>query len=87
MAQSGLVKDRDCPGRHDDCHGQNMENVYLEQGDPVRGVYRIRIRLEKLGGEDPPVRVRLGARVGPKTYSAEFTLDRPEEERELDLEL
>ena len=87
VAQSGLVKERDCPGRHDACHGQNMENVYLEEGDPLRGLYRVRIRLEKLGGEDPPIRVRFGARVGPKTYSAELELDRPEQERELDIRL
>lgn len=87
VAQSGLVKERDCPGRHDACHGQNMENVYLEEGDPVRGQYRVRIRLEKLGGEDPPVRVRFGARVGPKTYAAELELGRPEQEQELDVRL
>jgi hypothetical protein len=85
--ESGLVKERDCPGRSNECRGQNMENVYLEDGDPVRGVYRVRVRLEKLGGESPPIRVTLGARVGPKTYSVEFELSRPEEERELSLEL
>jgi hypothetical protein len=86
-AKSGLVKDRDCPGKSNACHGQNMENVYLEDGDPLRGKYRIRVRLEKLGGENPPIRVMLGARVGPKTYSLELELVKPEDEREVTIEL
>jgi hypothetical protein len=82
-ARSGLVKERDCPGRNNDCHGQNLENVYLSDGDPLRGEYRVRIRLESLGGENPPVRVTFGARVGPKTYSHVLLLDAPEAEHEL----
>ena len=85
--QSGLVKDRDCPGKRKECHGQNMENVYLEDGDPPRGSYRLRLRLESLGGENPPIHVTVGARVGPKTYSHELTLDRVGAEREVVLEL
>jgi hypothetical protein len=82
-ARSGLVKERDCPGRNNECRGQNLENVYLSDGDPLRGEYRIRIRLEALGGENPPIRVAFGARVGPKTYSATVSLDAPEAEQEL----
>jgi tRNA (guanosine-2'-O-)-methyltransferase len=82
-ARSGLVKERDCPGRNNDCHGQNLENVYLSDGDPLRGEYRVRIRLEALGGENPPIRVAFGARVGPKTYSLAVSLDAPEAEQEL----
>lgn len=82
-ARSGLVKERDCPGRNNECRGQNLENVYLGDGDPLRGEYRIRIRLEALGGENPPIRVAFGARVGPKTYSATVSLDAPEAEQEL----
>jgi tRNA (guanosine-2'-O-)-methyltransferase len=85
--QSGLVKERDCPGTGSDCQGQNLENVYLEDGDAPRGKYRVRVRLEKLGGENPPVLVTLGARVGPKTYALEFELSAIEEERELTIEL
>jgi hypothetical protein len=85
--QAGLVKERDCPGRHSECRGQNLENVFLEEGDPERGEYRVRIRLEKLGGAEPPIRVTLGARVGPKTYAFELELANPEEEREIVLEL
>ena len=82
-AQSGLVKERDCPGRNNECHGQNLENVYLSDGEPLRGEYRVRIRLEALGGENPPIQVAFGARVGPKTYSQTLSLDAPETEREL----
>jgi hypothetical protein len=82
-ARSGLVKERDCPGRNNECRGQNLENVYLSDGDPLRGEYRVRIRLEALGGENPPVRVAFGARVGPKTYAQTVSLDAPEAEQEL----
>ena len=86
-SQSGLVKDRDCPGKKNSCFGQNLENVYLEEGQPLKGKYRVRVRLEKLGGETPPISVTLGARVGPKTYAIRFELSAPDEERELTLEL
>jgi hypothetical protein len=86
-AESGLVKDRDCPGRQNACYGQNLENVYLEEGDPLRGSYQVRVRLEKLGGANPPIRVTLGARVGPKTYAVQFDLAEPAQERRLTLEL
>ena len=82
-ARSGLVKERDCPGRNNECHGQNFENVYLGEGDPLRGEYRVRVRLEALGGENPPIVVAFGARVGPKTYSVSVSLDAPEAEQQL----
>ncbi|HEY6561175.1 MAG TPA: hypothetical protein VI072_28075 [Polyangiaceae bacterium] len=85
--QSGLLKERDCPGAAGDCAGQNLENIYLEEGDPLRGTYRVRVRLEKLGIDNPPVLVTLGARVGSRTYAFEFRLSRAEEERELVVEL
>jgi hypothetical protein len=53
----------------------------------VRGRYRVRVRLEKLGGENPPIKVRLGARVGPKTFGLELSLDKPEQEHEVLLSL
>ena len=81
--ESGLVKERDCPGRKGECHGENFENVYLDKEDAKRGTYRVKIRLERLGDDDVPIRVTLGARVGPKSYSAEIDLRRPEESKEL----
>lgn len=80
---SGLVKDRDCPGRKQDCAGKNYENVYLDREEAKRGAYRVKIRLERLEDEDVPIRVTLGARIGPKTYSAQLSLNRAEDTREL----
>ena len=78
--KSGLVKEKDCPGRKGDCGGQNLEVVYLEQGKLLRGEYRVRIRLVSLGGAEPPVSVRFAARLGFRTYGASFELTRPEGE-------
>ncbi|MCC6215252.1 MAG: hypothetical protein IT376_10305 [Polyangiaceae bacterium] len=71
---SGLVKQRDCPGESRECHGQNLENVYLEAGDPPRGRYSVRVRLERLGGAEPPIRATIGARIGPKSHQAAVEL-------------
>jgi hypothetical protein len=86
-SESGLVKEHDCPGQNNECHGQNLENVYLEGSEVTRGSYRVRVRLEKLGGEDPPVEVTLGARVGPKTYRARLVLAAAGDERVLVFQL
>jgi tRNA (guanosine-2'-O-)-methyltransferase len=86
-SESGLVKENDCPGQNNECHGQNLENVFLEGNNVTRGAYRVRIRLEQLGSEDPPVEVTLGARVGPKTYRAEILLAAQGDERVLLFEL
>jgi len=64
----GLLKDRDCP-RSGECQGQNVENVYLTEGDPKRGRYRVVVRLDKLNGATAPVKVRLGARVGQRSFA------------------
>ncbi len=69
----GLMKDRDCP-RGSDCQGQNVENVYLVEGDPRKGHYKVLVHLEKLNGASAPVRVRLGVRMGAKTYNG-MTVD------------
>ena len=82
-SRSGLVKERDCPGRNNECRGQNLENVYLGDGEPLRGEYRVRIRLEALAGENPPIHVAFGARVGPKTYAQAVSLAASEAEQEL----
>jgi tRNA (guanosine-2'-O-)-methyltransferase len=66
---AGLTKDRDCPGTAGaDCQGQNVENVYLTEGEPRRGKYKVIVHLEKLNGATAPVRVRLGMRIGPRTF-------------------
>jgi tRNA (guanosine-2'-O-)-methyltransferase len=85
VAKSGLTKDRDCPGRGAECQGRNVENVYLTEREPLKGEYRVRLRLEALGGEAPPIRVTLGARLGPLSRGYELALDAPEAEREVRL--
>lgn len=85
--ESGLVKERDCPGRNGECRGKNYENVYLEGGELLRGKYRIRVRLESTGGADPPVRVRLAARLGPRSYGGGFAFERPDTDWEVVLDL
>ena len=85
VARSGLTKDRDCPGRGSECQGKNLENVYLAEGEPVKGEYRLRLRLESLGGEAPPIRVTLGTRLGATSRSYEVELETPESEREIRL--
>nr|MDQ2647892.1 hypothetical protein [Myxococcota bacterium] len=75
---SGLVKQRDCPGRNQECRGKNLENVFLDALEAPRGTYRARVVLEDLGGESPPIRVRFGARVGPRTYNFELRFDAPD---------
>jgi hypothetical protein len=69
----GLAKDRDCP-KAGECQGQNVENVYLAEGEPRRGHYKVVVHLESLNGATPPVRVRLGVRVGPKSYGMSMDL-------------
>jgi hypothetical protein len=64
----GLEQDRDCPGS-DGCQGQNIENVFLAEGDPKRGKYTVLVHLDKLGTAHAPVRVRLSARIGQRSYS------------------
>ncbi len=72
--QGGLFKDRDCPRDAGQCMGQNVENVYLVGGEPEKGRYRAVVKLDKLGGASAPVRVRLGVRVGPRSYAMSFEL-------------
>jgi tRNA (guanosine-2'-O-)-methyltransferase len=71
---AGLVKDRDCPRASGECQGQNIENVYLAEGEPRRGLYRVVVRLDKLNGAAAPIRTRLGVRVGQRASSMELVL-------------
>jgi hypothetical protein len=69
-----LMKDRDCPRATGECQGQNIENVFLTEGEPARGRYRVVVRLDKPNGAPTPVRVRLGARVGQRSYGMALDL-------------
>ena len=76
--ESGLVKERDCPGRDGECRGKNLETVYQEEGEPAAGKYAVRVVLVSLGNSEPPIDVRLWARVGSRAYSRTFQLPRVE---------
>ncbi|MGK3997365.1 hypothetical protein [Sorangium sp. So ce1024] len=71
---SGLMKDRDCPRATGECQEQNVENVFLTEGEPARGRYRVVVRLDKLNDATAPIRVRLSARIGQRSYSMAFDL-------------
>src|SRR5690606_17421267 len=88
VARSGLIKTRDCPGRRQECSGVNLENVFLEGNKaPTRGIYRVSVALESLGGEQPPIWVNLSARLGARRYAFEIRLEAPEDERHVELTL
>ncbi len=82
---SGLMKDRDCPSA--DCQGQNVENVYLAEGEPRKGQYKVAVHLEKLNGATAPVRVRLGVRMGPKSYGRVVELSQPGDDSKFTFEV
>lgn len=69
----GLMKDRECPN-DGMCYGQNIENVFLAEGEPKRGKYRVVVHLAELGGATAPVKVQIGVRVGQKTYAASVSV-------------
>ncbi len=71
-APSGFRLDRDCPTEQ--CSGQNEETIYYEGNDPPRGTYRVEVRLNDPNGAPLPVCVRLGARVGSRTFGANVNL-------------
>ena len=70
---AGLQKDRDCP-RSGECQGQNVENVFLVEGEPKKGKYKVVVHLEKLNGAATPVTARLGVRMGSRSYGMTVAL-------------
>jgi len=84
---SGLLKDRDCPGADNQCRGQNVENVFLAEGRPRRGRYRVVVRLEQPGEATGPIRVRLSARVGQRHFSSVVELAARNDQHELEFTL
>lgn len=83
----GLLKDRDCPGEADACHGQNTENVFLVNGAPPRGRFHVVVRFARLGSRQPPLAVRFGARLGQRSVATTLTLDAVDDKRLLVFEL
>lgn len=85
--EAGLIKDRDCPGSDDQCYGQNVENVYLAEGDPKPGRYHLVVRLEDPQQAALPIRVRLSARLGQRHFTSLVELHEQGEQHEIDLVL
>lgn len=67
--KGGLVLDKDCPDETG-CHGQNIENIYFPGPEPPKGRYKVEVVLKDLRGASSPVEVRLGVRVGSRTFGA-----------------
>ncbi|MBW2527452.1 MAG: hypothetical protein JRI23_24940 [Deltaproteobacteria bacterium] len=80
--ESGLLKDRDCPGSDGECRGQNVENVFLVESAPRRGRYRVVVRLEDPSDTTGPIRVRLSARIGQRHFTTAVELTTKTDERE-----
>lgn len=72
-SKTGFRLDKDCPGE-DGCHGQNIENIFFEGGEPPRGKYTLEVKLSDLHNAETPVKVRLGARVGGQVWSSQMEL-------------
>ena len=83
----GLTKVQDCPGDQHLCHGQNYESVYLDGDEPVAGEYRVAVRLDALGSAEPPITVRIGARLGGSAYNRVVQLTHEEDEQVLTFRL
>ena len=82
---SGLRLERDCPG--EGCQGQNVENVFFEGLEPPRGRYTVEVRLGDPRGASLPVRARLGARVGARTYGADLSFAETDDRKTLTFDL
>ncbi len=82
VSSSGLIKDRDCPGRDERrCRGSNVENVVLAPNrEPKAGRYRVVVRLAPRQELREPVAVNLSARLGATLQSESFSLspDQPQ---------
>lgn len=83
VSESGLTKLHDCPGQQNLCYGQNYESVYLEGDEPLPGAYRVTVRLDALGSAEPPILVRVGARIGGTSHSAAVRLSEEGDEGSL----
>lgn len=83
VSSSGLIKDRDCPGRDERrCRGVNVENVVLAPNrEPRAGRYRIVVRLAPKQDLREPVSVNLSARLGPRVRAESFVVSAEQPER------
>jgi len=79
--ESGLFKGRDCGRAQSICHGQNVENVFFAGDRPPSGRYKVEIKIAKPEDAHFPVGLRLGARVGVKTFSLDIAIGSPEDSK------
>jgi hypothetical protein len=64
-----LTKDKECGRPQNNCHGQNVENIYYAGDRPPPGVYVVEIKLDTPEDVRSAVQVRFGARLGPRTIA------------------
>jgi len=69
---TGLALEHSCPD--DDCHHQNVENVFFEGAEPPKGRYVCEVKLVDPHGADLPVKVRFSVRIGSRTYAMNLAL-------------
>lgn len=77
---SGLQLEKNCPD--DGCHQQNVENVFFDGPEPVRGKYVVEVRLTDGRGAELPVKVHLSARMGARTWAMDLALSPGATERQ-----
>lgn len=78
---SGLIRDRDCPGAQNECRGRSVENVYLTDEDKLqRGTYQVTVRLERWSDIETPVRVNFSGRLGASSFGKQLTFAREKQE-------
>jgi tRNA (guanosine-2'-O-)-methyltransferase len=70
-----LVKDKECGRPQNNCHGQNIENVFFAGVRPPDGIYKVEIKLDTPEDVHGAVRVELGARLGSRTLAMPVDLD------------
>ena len=64
-----LTKDKECGRPQNNCHGQNIENVFFAGDRPPPGVYVVEIKLDSPEDVRSAVQVHFGARVGSRTIA------------------
>lgn len=79
-ASSGLQLEKSCPD--DECHHQNVENVFFEGAEPPKGRYVVEVKLVDPHGVDLPVEVHLSVRIGSRTYAMDLALSPGPDEKQ-----
>jgi tRNA (guanosine-2'-O-)-methyltransferase len=64
-----LTKDKECGRPQNNCHGQNVENIFYSGDRPPPGIYQVEIKLDTPEDVKSAVAVTFGARIGSRTIS------------------